>query len=50
LRSCLVPSGTGVKLALIFLAAYIASFMTEGMTPISCYAIVGFDFIDLLFF
>jgi len=37
LRSCLIPLGTGVKLAVIFLAAIIASFMTEGMTPIPCY-------------
>jgi len=28
---------TGVKLAFTFLTAIIASFMTEGMTPIPCY-------------
>ncbi|WP_233487002.1 hypothetical protein, partial [Halanaerobium sp. MA284_MarDTE_T2] len=33
-------AGTGVKLASIFLAAIIASFMTEGMALIPCYLIV----------
>jgi len=37
-----VSAGTGVKLALIILAAIIASFMTEGMTSIPCYMMCDF--------
>jgi len=43
-----VPLGLAESLLFKFLAAYIASFMTEGMAPIPCY-LMGHCFIGFIF-